>query len=148
MMPSKTPIAALAAALCLAGCSAPGGGAAARLPTLDGQPPLVVAHRGASGYLPEETLEAYARAIDLGADYIEMDLVSTRDGVLITRHDPNLAISTDVASRPEFAARKKTLQVDGETQTGWFSNDFTLAEIQRLGAISTDAERPQQFNGQ
>jgi glycerophosphoryl diester phosphodiesterase len=77
-----------------------------------------------------------------------MDLVSTRDGVLITRHDPNLAISTDVASRPEFAARKKTLQVDGETQTGWFSNDFTLAEIQRLGAISTDAERPQQFNGQ
>jgi len=150
MMPSKTPIAiaALAAALCLAGCSAPGGGAAARLPTLDGQPPLVVAHRGASGYLPEETLEAYARAIDLGADYIEMDLVSTRDGVLITRHDPNLAISTDVASRPEFAARKKTRQVDGETQSGWFSDDFTLAEIQRLGAISTDAERPQQFNGQ
>lgn len=149
MMPSKTPIAvaALAAALCLAGCSAPGGGAA-RLPTLDGQPPLVVAHRGASGYLPEETLEAYARAIDLGADYIEMDLVSTRDGVLITRHDPNLAISTDVASRPEFAARKKTRQVDGETQTGWFSDEFTLAEIQRLGAISTDAERPQQFNGQ
>jgi len=150
MMPSKTPIAlaALAAALCLAGCAAPGAGGAARLPTLDGQPPLVVAHRGASGYLPEETLEAYARAIDLGADYIEMDLVSTRDGVLITRHDPNLAISTDVASRPEFATRKKTLQVDGETQTGWFSNDFTLAEIQRLGAISTDAERPQQFNGQ
>ncbi|MDM0067651.1 glycerophosphodiester phosphodiesterase [Variovorax sp. J31P207] len=150
MMPSKTPfaVASLAAALCLAGCGAPGGGATARLPTLDGQPPLVVAHRGASGYLPEETLEAYARAIDLGADYIEMDLVSTRDGVLITRHDPNLAISTDVASRPEFAARKKTIQVDGETQTGWFSNDFTLAEIQRLGAISTDAERPQQFNGQ
>lgn len=150
MMPSKTPIAlaALAAALCLAGCAAPGTGGAARLPTLDGQPPLVVAHRGASGYLPEETLEAYARAIDLGADYIEMDLVSTRDGVLITRHDPNLAISTDVASRPEFAARKKTRQVDGETQTGWFSDEFTLAEIQRLGAISTDAERPQQFNGQ
>ncbi|MDM0033272.1 glycerophosphodiester phosphodiesterase [Variovorax sp. J22P271] len=148
MMPSQTPIAAaLAAALCLAACSAPGG-PGARLPTLDGQPPLVVAHRGASGYLPEETLEAYARAIELGADYIEMDLVSTRDGVLITRHDPNLAISTDVASRPEFAARKKTIQVDGETQTGWFSNDFTLAEIQRLGAISTDAERPQQFNGQ
>ena len=67
--------------------------------------------------------------------------------MLITRHDPNLAISTDVATRPEFAARKKTIQVDGETQTGWFSNDFTLAEIKRLGAISTDAERPQQFNG-
>jgi len=137
-----------AAVLALAACSMPGAGPSAKLPTLDGQPPLVVAHRGASGYLPEETLEAYARAIELGADMIEMDLVSTRDGVLITRHDPNLAISTDVAKRPEFAQRKKTIQVDGETQTGWFSNDFTLAEIKRLGAISTDAERPQQFNGQ
>jgi glycerophosphoryl diester phosphodiesterase len=78
---------------------------------------------------------------------IEMDLVVTKDGVLITRHDPNLAISTDVATHPEFAARKKTIQVDGETQTGWFSNDFTLAEIKTLGAISTDPERPQQFNG-
>ena len=136
------------AALALAACSMPGAGPSARLPTLDGQPPLVVAHRGASGLLPEETLEAYARAIELGADMIEMDLVSTKDGVLITRHDPNLAISTDVAKHPEFAARKKTVQVDGETQTGWFSNDFTLAEIKRLGAISTDAERPQQFNGQ
>ena len=137
-----------AAALALAACSMPGAGPSAKLPTLDGQPPLVVAHRGASGYLPEETLEAYARAIELGADMIEMDLVSTKDGVLITRHDPNLAISTDVAKHPEFAQRKKTIQVDGETQTGWFSNDFTLAEIKRLGAISTDAERPQQFNGQ
>lgn len=137
-----------AAALALAACSMPGAGPSAKLPSLDGQPPLVVAHRGASGYLPEETLEAYARAIELGADMIEMDLVSTKDGVLITRHDPNLAISTDVAKHPEFAQRKKTIQVDGETQTGWFSNDFTLAEIKRLGAISTDAERPQQFNGQ
>ncbi|MDR7376162.1 glycerophosphoryl diester phosphodiesterase [Rhodoferax ferrireducens] len=116
-------------------------------PTLNGQLPLVVAHRGASGYLPEETLEAYSRAIELGADVIEMDIVVTKDGQLITRHDPNLAISTDVAQHPEFAARKKTTQVDGETQTGWFSEDFTLAEIQTLGAISTDAERPQQFNG-
>lgn len=137
-----------AAALALAACSMPGAGPSAKLPSLDGQPPLVVAHRGASGYLPEETLEAYARAIELGADMIEMDLVSTKDGVLITRHDRNLAISTDVAKHPEFAQRKKTIQVDGETQTGWFSNDFTLAEIKRLGAISTDAERPQQFNGQ
>ncbi len=136
----------LVLALGLAACSStsPGAGAVA---TLDGQPPLVVAHRGASGYLPEETLEAYARAIELGADVIEMDLVSTKDGVLITRHDPNLALSTDVASRAEFAARKRTMQVDGETQTGWFSQDFTLAEIKRLGAISTDAERPQQYNG-
>ncbi|MBT2298844.1 glycerophosphodiester phosphodiesterase [Variovorax paradoxus] len=144
---AKTALAA-SAALGLAACSLPGTGPSGKLPTLDGQPPLVVAHRGASGYLPEETLEAYARAIELGADIIEMDLVSTKDGVLITRHDPNLAISTDVAKRPEFAARKKTIRVDGEAQTGWFSNDFTLAEIKRLGAISTDAERPQQFNGQ
>lgn len=134
--------------LLLGACSMPGGTQShASLPTLDGRAPLVIAHRGASGYLPEETLEAYARAIELGADVIEMDLVSTKDGVLITRHDPNLAISTDVAKHPEFASRKKTIQVDGETQTGWFSNDFTLAEIRTLGAISTDAERPQQYNG-
>lgn len=144
---SATTALSAAAALCLAACSMPGAGPSSRLATLDGQPPLVVAHRGASGYLPEETQEAYVRAIELGADVIEMDLISTKDGVLIARHDPNLAISTDVATHPEFAARKKTIQVDGETQTGWFSNDFTLEEIKRLGAISTDAERPQQFNG-
>lgn len=129
----------------LAACTTPRTPTA--LPTLDGKPPLVVAHRGASGQLPEETLEAYARAIELGADVIEMDLLSTKDGVLVTRHDPNLAISTDVARHPEFASRKKTMQVDGETQTGWFVQDFTLAELRTLGATSTDAERPQQFNG-
>ena len=117
------------------------------LKTLDGKPPLVAAHRGASGYLPEETIEAYVKAIELGADFIELDLVSTKDGVLIARHDPNLAISTDVAQHPEFAARKRTTRVDGEEQTGWFSGDFTLAEIKTLGAISTDAQRPQEFNG-
>ncbi len=115
--------------------------------TLAGTQPLVVAHRGASGYLPEETLEAYQMAIDLGADVIEPDLISTKDGVLIARHDPNLAYSTDVASHPEFADRKKTTTVDGEVQTGWFASDFTLAEIKTLGGISTDAERPQQYNG-
>jgi glycerophosphoryl diester phosphodiesterase len=120
---------------------------AARLPTLDGEAPLVVAHRGASGVLPEETLEAYARAIEMGADVVEMDLISTKDGVLICRHDPNLAYSTDVADHLEFAGLKKTTQVDGETQTGWFAADFTLAEIRTLGAIATDAERPQQYNG-
>jgi glycerophosphoryl diester phosphodiesterase len=115
--------------------------------TLNNEQPLVVAHRGASGYLPEETLEAYARAIDLGADVIEPDLISTKDGVLIARHDPNLDTSTDVAKHAEFAGRKKTTQVDGETQTGWFASDFTLAEIKSLGGLITDAERPQQFNG-
>jgi len=143
-MPAKFIPIALAAVL--AACTTPGAGPGS-LATLDGRPPLVIAHRGASGYLPEETIEAYTRAIELGADVIEMDLIMTKDGVLITRHDPNLAINTDVASHPEFASRKKTMKVDGETQTGWFSQDFTLAEIKTLGAISTDAERPQQFNG-
>ena len=136
--------AACCSALLLAAC---GGSDKAPLSTLNGDAPIVVAHRGASGYLPEETLEAYTKAIELGADVVEPDLIATRDGVLIARHDPNLAYSTDVANHPEFVARKKTTQVDGETQTGWFASDFTLAEIKTLGAISTDAERPQQYNG-
>ena len=116
--------------------------------TLDGHAPLVIAHRGASGYLPENTLEAYQRAIDLGADAIEPDLISTRDGVLIASHYPNLAINTDVASRPEFASRKRdNWPVDGELQNGWFAHDFTLAEIKTLGVVATDPERPQQYNG-
>lgn len=128
--------------------SACGGGDGVPYLTLDGQKPLVVGHRGASGYLPEHTLEAYQLAIDQGADVIEPDLISTKDGVLIARHDPNLAYSTDVASRPEFASRKRVdWSVDGEKQTGWFAHDFTLAEIKTLGALITDAERPQQNNG-
>jgi len=122
-------------------------GRASGLDTLDGKMPLVIAHRGASGYLPEETYEAYVSAIDMGADAIELDLVSTSDGVLIARHDPNLAMSTDVAAHAEFAARRTTRQVDGETQTGWFASDFSLAEIRTLGGIATDPERPQQYNG-
>lgn len=129
--------------LALAGCGDNGPG----LDTLDGKPPMVLAHRGAGGYLPEETVEAYAMAIEMGADAIEPDVVSTKDGVLIARHDPNLAYSTDVASHPEFATRKRTLSVDGDLQDGWFAGDFTLAEIKTLGGTSTDAERPQQFNG-
>ena len=117
-------------------------------PTLNGEAPMVVAHRGASGYLPEHTVEAYAKAIELGADAIEPDLVVTKDGVLIARHDPNLKFSTNVADHPEFASRKKTTLVDGESQEGWFASDFTLVEIKTLGALmTTDATRPQQFNG-
>ncbi len=140
---------AVALAIASAALSACGGSSdPSPLLTLDGKQPLVVAHRGASGVLPEETLEAYQKAIDLGADVIEPDLISTKDGVLIARHDPNLAYSTDVASHPEFASRKRVdWPVDGEKQTGWFAHDFTLAEVKTLGAISTDAERPQQFNG-
>jgi glycerophosphoryl diester phosphodiesterase len=118
------------------------------LQTLDVKPPLIIGHRGASGYLPEHTLESYRLAIAQGADVIEPDLISTSDGVLIARHDPNLSISTDVASRPEFADRKRVdWLVDGEKQTGWFAHDFTLAEIKTLGAIITDPERPQENNG-
>lgn len=142
---------ALACAALLAACGggddSPATTGPLALKTLDGTAPVVVAHRGASGYLPEHTLEAYTLAIDLGADVVEPDLIATKDGVLIARHDPNLDYSTNVASRPEFAARKKTTQVDGETQTGWFASDFTLAEIKTLGAITTDAERSTVYNG-
>jgi glycerophosphoryl diester phosphodiesterase len=109
--------------------------------------PLVIAHRGASGYLPEHTLEAYALAIELGADYVEPDLVATRDGVLIARHEPNLIATTDVAARPEFASRKRTAVVDGVTEEGFFASDFTLAEIKTLRAIQPLSERDQSFNG-
>lgn len=141
-------LSALVVAASAALLSACGGSDATPLLTLDGNKPLVVGHRGASGYLPEETLEAYQLAIDQGADVIEPDLVSSKDGVLFARHDPNLAFSTDVASRPEFASRKRTnWPVDGELQTGWFAHDFTMAEIKTLGALITDAERPQGNNG-
>ena len=109
--------------------------------------PLVIGHRGASGYLPEHTLESYALAIRQGADFVEPDLVSTRDGHLIARHEPNLIATTDVAAHPEFAARKKTVMVDGAPDTGFFASDFTLAEIRTLRAVQALGERPQQFNG-
>lgn len=97
--------------------------------------PLIIAHRGASGYLPEHTLEAYTLAIQQGADYIEPDLVMTKDGHLIARHDNVLDLTTDVSSRPEFASRKATKFIDGVSVTGWFSEDFTLREIKTLRAI-------------
>jgi glycerophosphoryl diester phosphodiesterase len=99
----------------------------------------VIDHRGAAGLLPDHTLEVFDKAIDYGADTVEPDLVSIKDGVLISRHDPNLDLSTDVANRPKYASRKKTTQVDGETQTGWFASDFTQAEIKALGTIITAA---------
>lgn len=96
--------------------------------------PIVIAHRGASGYLPEHTLAAYALAVQQGADYIEPDLVPTRDGVLIARHENDLSETTDVSAHPEFAARKTTKVIDGHRVTGWFSEDFSLAEIRTLHA--------------
>ncbi len=109
--------------------------------------PLVIGHRGAAGYLPDHTLEGYALAIKLGADYVEPDLVSTKDGVLIARHEPNITTTTDVGSRPEFASRERSAVVDGVTETGWFASDFTLAEIKRLRAVQPLAERSQRYNG-
>jgi glycerophosphoryl diester phosphodiesterase len=109
--------------------------------------PLVIGHRGASGYLPEHTLEAYALAIELGADYIEPDLVATKDGHLIARHEPNITGTTNVASLPQFANRKRSMVVDGVTELGWFASDFTLAEIKQLRAIQSAGERDQGFNG-
>ena len=109
--------------------------------------PLVIAHRGASGYLPEHTLESYGRAIELGADFIEPDLVSTKDGVLIARHEPNMIATTDVADRPEFASRRKTIEVDGVDDTGFFASDFTLAEIKTLRAKQAFPDRDQSHNG-
>jgi len=95
---------------------------------------IVIAHRGASGERPEHTLESYQRAVDQGADYIEPDLVMTRDGVLIARHENEIGGTTDVAQHPEFAQRRRTQVIDGETMTGWFTEDFTLAEIKTLRA--------------
>ncbi|WP_431677358.1 glycerophosphodiester phosphodiesterase [Kitasatospora sp. KL5] len=96
--------------------------------------PLVVAHRGASGYRPEHTLGSYELALELGADVIEQDLVPTRDGHLVVRHENNIAETTDVADHPEFAARRTTKTVDGTPLTGWFTEDFTLAELRTLRA--------------
>ncbi len=109
--------------------------------------PILIAHRGASGYLPEHTLEAYALGIELGADYVEPDVVATKDGVLIARHEPNLIATTDVNSRPEFASRKRVANVDGVNETGFFASDFTLAEIKTLRAVQAFGERDQSFNG-
>lgn len=100
----------------------------------DMRKPLVIGHRGASGYRPEHTLAAYELAIDLGADYIEPDLVSTKDGVLVARHENEIAGTTDVADRPEFASRRTTKTIDGIAFTGWFTEDFTLAELKTLRA--------------
>ncbi|WP_432504284.1 glycerophosphodiester phosphodiesterase [Kineococcus arenarius] len=96
--------------------------------------PLVVGHRGASAYRPEHTLAAYELAADLGADVIEPDLVSTKDGVLVVRHENEISGTTDVEERPEFADRQATKTIDGVELTGWFTEDFTLAELKTLRA--------------
>ncbi|MGE3726159.1 MAG: glycerophosphodiester phosphodiesterase [Candidatus Sericytochromatia bacterium] len=108
--------------------------------------PLVIAHRGACGLLPEHTLAAYQQAISEGADFIEPDVVSSKDGVLVVRHENNLAETTDVAQK--FAARKRSKIIDGQRVSGWFSEDFTLKELKTLRAKQRFSFRPQQHNGQ
>jgi glycerophosphoryl diester phosphodiesterase len=95
---------------------------------------IIIAHRGASGERPEHTLAAYERAIAQGADFIEPDLVVTRDGVLVARHENEISGTTDVADRPEFADRRTTKSIDGREVGGWFAEDFTLAELRTLRA--------------
>ncbi len=104
----------------------PGGHAAA---------PLIFGHRGAPGYRPEHTLAGYDLAVRMGADVIEPDLVSTKDHVLVARHENDITSTTDVADHPEFAARRTTKTIDGESHTGWFSEDFTFAELRTLRAV-------------
>jgi glycerophosphoryl diester phosphodiesterase len=100
---------------------------------LDGKA-IIIAHRGASGERPEHTIASYALAIEQGADFIEPDLVLTKDGVLVARHENEISETTDVANKPEFAERKATKTIDGQQMTGWFTEDFTLAELKTLRA--------------
>ncbi|KDB51915.1 glycerophosphoryl diester phosphodiesterase [Sphaerotilus natans subsp. natans DSM 6575] len=120
--------------------------AAAPYKTLSGAAPLVIGHRGASGELPEHTLAAYERAIARGADFIEPDLVLTKDGVMIARHEPMLDDTTDVATRFD-ASRKTTKLVDGVSTTAYFASDFTLAEIKTLRAKQSRAGRSTAYDG-
>ena len=132
--------------LLLTAGAAPSGVGAAELAAPGTLPrPLVIAHRGASGYVPEHTLAAYTRAIEQGADYIEVDLVSTKEGYLIARHENELSTTTDVAQR--FPSRRTSKVIDGETVTGWFSEDLTLDEIGELRARERVPFRDQNQNG-
>ncbi len=136
-----------------AGAALIGAGAAAETARARVRParPLVLGHRGACALRPEHTLASYARAIADGADYIEPDLVITRDGVLVARHENNIAETTDVAAHPAFAARRATKVIDGAPVTGWFTEDFTLAELKALRAKERlGAMRPvsQAYDGQ
>ncbi len=131
-------------------CSPTGGvaepEAAANEPMSASNPPLIIAHRGASGLYPEHTLEAYGAAIDMGADFIETDLVMTRDGVLVARHDRYLSDSTDVADHPEFADRRVIKPVGGSPMEDWFVEDFTLAELKSLRARQAFTGRSAEYD--
>ena len=119
------------AALSAAALAAP----AFAAPAASGRRPIVIAHRGASGERPEHTPMAYRRAVEQGADFIEPDLVMTKDGVLVARHENEISETTDVAAHPEFAARRTKKTIDGVPVEGWFTEDFTLAELKTLRSI-------------
>ena len=139
----------LVAAAALTACGGGDDDNAPQLQTLNAATPIVIAHRGASGYYPEETLEAYTLAIAMGADVIEPDIVVTKDGALVARHDITLATSTNVADHPEFASRKRAGENgDGEAVAAdWFISDFTLAELKTLGAKSPNHPAAQVYDG-
>ena len=136
----RLPVAALAltAAATLAPLSPATAAPAAPAPAAAAEPslvePILIGHRGASGYRPEHTMAAYELAIAQGADYIEPDLVSTKDGVLVARHENEIGGTTDVADHPEFADRRTTKVIDGRPVTGWFTEDFTYKELRTLRA--------------
>ncbi|RSD19838.1 glycerophosphodiester phosphodiesterase [Amycolatopsis eburnea] len=112
--------------------------------------PVIIGHRGAPGYRPEHTLASYELAYRMGVDWVDVDLVPTKDGQLVARHEPEIGGTTDVASHPEFANRKKTVVLDGVSTTGWFTQDFTLAELKTLRAVERiPANRPHNtlYNG-
>jgi glycerophosphoryl diester phosphodiesterase len=115
--------------------------------TIDARPPIVIAHRGASGYRPEHTLASYLLAIEQGADFLEPVLDATRDGHLIARHEPVLDATTDVAQHPQFANRRTTRLLDGKSVTAFFASDFTLAEIKQLRAVQPNPARSKEFDG-
>ncbi|MEH6743407.1 glycerophosphodiester phosphodiesterase family protein [Hyphomonas sp.] len=116
--------------------------------TLDGQKPIIIAHRGASGLYPEHTLKAYQTAIDQGADFIEPDLVMTKDGVLVANHDGYLSDTTNIAEHDEFADRKTVRKMPMGDMDDWWSDDFTLAELKTLKAIQRVEGRSHDYDGQ
>ncbi len=133
----------------LTGCNDDDDDAVIVTPTPTPVKPIVYGHRGASGYYPDHTLEGYKKAIELGADFVEPDLVVTKDGILVSRHEPNIKDTTNVKDHPEFADRKTTKIVDGNTvKDDWFVSDFTLAELKTLRAIQPlPQERTTEFDG-
>jgi glycerophosphoryl diester phosphodiesterase len=117
------------------------------MPIVTNKLPIVIGHRGACGYRPEHTLASYELAIQMGADYIEPDVVSTKDGILIVRHENNISETTNVSDVREFTSRKTTKTIDGKKVTGWFTEDFTLAEIKTLRAKERLPFRNHLFDG-